>query len=231
MTPFNPMYIPEPLDLSNDHKHRCVPHHLKYISSQGCWIILIWYRIYGDWKSGGWISSGFFVLVSQPHNPKTLYKLRRTWFKMSKIARIKSAHFQPYHHSLEIQHAQHWQHFWLWHWHPISSGHICIVIKRQRGWLIDNGRIPTDIFICWLLIDFWIEKLGDGNAFQWTHIDGWKKCQLTHPLITWPIYQRRCRSLSTDTNRQWRGQVVSISNTRHQYSTIDQYFNRRTKWR
>ena len=38
--------------------------------------------------------------------PKTLYKIRRTWYKISKIARIKSAHLQPDHHFI-ASHTQH----------------------------------------------------------------------------------------------------------------------------
>ena len=34
-------------------------------------------------------------------NPKTLYKLRRTWYKMAKKAQIKSAHLQPDHQFFE----------------------------------------------------------------------------------------------------------------------------------
>ena len=41
------------------------------------------------------------------------------------------------------------------------------------------------------LIGFWTEQRGDGDAFWRTHIDGWKKWQLPHPLITWKIYQQR----------------------------------------
>ena len=44
----------------------------------------------------------FLVLLSQPHNPKALYKLRRTWYKMAKINRIKSVHLQPDHHFFAI---------------------------------------------------------------------------------------------------------------------------------
>ena len=94
------MYIMEPLDLSNQHIHRRVTRHLKCIISQGGWMILIECRIDGDWKSGSWFFSVFLVLLSQPRNPKTLYKLRRTWYQMSKIAWIKSANLQPYHHFL-----------------------------------------------------------------------------------------------------------------------------------
>ena len=54
-TRFNPMYIPEPLDLWNHHSHRCVTHHLKCISSQGFWIVLIGFRTDLYWKAGGWI--------------------------------------------------------------------------------------------------------------------------------------------------------------------------------
>ena len=42
------------------------------------------------------------------------------------------------------------------------------------------------------LIGSWTEKLGDGNVFWWTRIDWWKKYQLPHLLINWPIYQQRC---------------------------------------
>ena len=48
----------------------------------------------------------FLVLLSQSHNPKTLYKLRRTWYKMAKIARIKSVPLQPDHHFL-VGHFRH----------------------------------------------------------------------------------------------------------------------------
>ena len=42
----------------------------------------------------------FLVLFSQPHDLKTLYKLRITWYKIDKIAGIKSTHLQPDHHFL-----------------------------------------------------------------------------------------------------------------------------------
>ena len=96
-----------------------------------------------------------------------------------------------------------------------------VFIQRHWGWLIDSRRIPTNIVICWLLIYFWTEKLRDGDSFWQTCIDGWKKCQLLHPLITWLIYQHRRRRLSADINKRWWVQVVSISNTRLQYSPID----------
>ena len=56
--------------------------------------------------------------------------------------------------------------------------------------------LKTDIFrpILWFvdcLIGFWTENPGDGDTFLWTRIGGWNLCQLPHPLITWPIYQRR----------------------------------------
>ena len=34
---------------------------------------------------------------------------------------------------------------------------------------------------------------GDRDAFRRTRIDWWNKCQLPHPFIIWPIYQRRLR--------------------------------------
>ena len=49
----------------------------------------------------------FLVLLSQPHKPKIMYKLRRTWYKTAKIARIKSAHLQPDHHFL-ARHVRHY---------------------------------------------------------------------------------------------------------------------------
>ena len=55
------MYIPELLDLSYHRIGRCVPCHLKGISSQGCWMILIGCRTYGYWKSGGWLFLFFWV--------------------------------------------------------------------------------------------------------------------------------------------------------------------------
>ena len=94
------MYILEPLYLSSHHSHRRVPHQFKCIISQKNWIILIGCRTDGDLKAGGWLFLIVLVILSQPHNPKTLYKLRRTWYKMDKIARIKSAHLQPDHHFL-----------------------------------------------------------------------------------------------------------------------------------
>ena len=50
-TLFNPMNILELLDLSYHCSHRGVPRHLKGISSQGCWMILVGCRIDGDWFS------------------------------------------------------------------------------------------------------------------------------------------------------------------------------------
>ena len=100
MTLFNPMHITEPLDLSNNHSHRRVPHQFKCISYQGCWMILIGCRRDRNWKSGGWIILVFLVLLSHPHNSKTLYKLSRIWYKMAEIVQIKSAHLQPDHHLL-----------------------------------------------------------------------------------------------------------------------------------
>ena len=113
MTLFNSVYIPEPLDLLNRHNHsrvtqhlKCVTQHLKCISSQGYWMILIGHRIDGDWKAGSWLFPNYLVLLSQSHNPKTLYKFRRAWYKMAKIAQIKSSHLQPDHHFL-VSHVQH----------------------------------------------------------------------------------------------------------------------------
>ena len=47
-TLFNPMYIPELLDLSYHHSRRRIPHNLKGFNSHGCWMILIGCRTDGD---------------------------------------------------------------------------------------------------------------------------------------------------------------------------------------
>ena len=96
-TLFNPMHITEPLDISNHHSHIRVPHHLKCISLQGFWMILIRCRTVGDGNPSGWLFFGFLVVLSQTHNPKTRHKVRRTSYKMAKIAQIKSTHLQPDH--------------------------------------------------------------------------------------------------------------------------------------
>ena len=72
------------------------------------------------------------------------------------------------------------------------------------------------------LTDFWTKNLGDGDAFRRTRIDRWNKCQFLHPFITWPIYQQRRGDAYRQTKIDgWRGQAVSISNPRHQYSPIN----------
>ena len=48
----------------------------------------------------------FFGTFSQPHNSKPLYKLRRTWYRMARIAQIKFAHLQLDHHFL-ASHVRH----------------------------------------------------------------------------------------------------------------------------
>ena len=52
----------------------------------------------------------------------------------------------------------------------------------------DNFRSTLRIIDC--LVGFLTDQPGDRYAFRRTQIDGWKRCQLPHPLITWTIYQR-----------------------------------------
>ena len=61
---------------------------------------------------------------------------------------------------------------------------------------VGSGNFTTDTFHPTLrsvdyLIGFWTEQPEDRDAFRRTRIDGWKKCQLTHRLVSWPIYQQR----------------------------------------
>ena len=65
--------------------------------------------------------------------------------------------------------------------------------------LVAVGSVNLTMDTFWLtlryvyfLVGFWTEKPLDVDKFRWMIIYGWKKCQLLHPLITWPIYQRRC---------------------------------------
>ena len=77
------------------------------------------------------------------------------------------------------------------------------------------------------LIDSWTDNLGDRDAFWMECIDRWKKCQLLHQLITWPIYQRRRRYAYWRTqNEGWWEWAVTISNQRHKYSLIDSLINK-----
>ena len=59
---FNPVYIPEILDLSYHRIRRRVTYHLKVISSRGFWILLVGCRKDGYWKSDAWIFPIFLVL-------------------------------------------------------------------------------------------------------------------------------------------------------------------------
>ena len=59
---------------------------------------------------------------------------------------------------------------------------------------VGSVDLTTDTFRTTLrsvdcLIGFWKEHPVDRDEFLRTCIDGWNKCQLPHPLITWPIYQ------------------------------------------
>ena len=62
MPVFNPMYIPELLDLSCHSSRWHIPHNLKFISYQGCWMNMIWCIKDEYWKAGGWLFSDFLVL-------------------------------------------------------------------------------------------------------------------------------------------------------------------------
>ena len=49
--------------MSYHRSHRRVPHHMKRISSQGCWIILIGCITYGGWKPGDCFPPIYLVLI------------------------------------------------------------------------------------------------------------------------------------------------------------------------
>ena len=103
--------------------------------------------------------STFLVLLSQPHNPKTMYKLRRTWYKMAKIAQIKSAHLQPDHHFIE-------SHVWHSSNTPnntdtsyydtdiplLPDAYVSSFRGSGIGWLTMDASRPTLSSIdCWLI--------------------------------------------------------------------------------
>ena len=161
------MYILEVLDLSYHRSYRRVPHHLKHVSSQGCWMILIGYRTDGYWKAGGCFFSSFwyskngicdafcdaFATISTRPTLPTLMTLTMT----------------PYSRWTQMYH------------YLVALVSVYLTMDTFRPTLLS-----VDCFI-----GFWTEQPGDGDAFWQTHIYGWKKCQLTHLLITWPIYQWR----------------------------------------
>ena len=134
---------------------------------------MIGFRTDGDLKASGWIH--LILLV-----PK------------KRFVTLFTTNLQPDLHLLAIHvwHTQYCRHLWLWHWHPITSGNICIIIHWQWDRLIWKWTY-SDWWSVDCLIGFWTEKPGYGDAFRWTRIDGWEKWQLPHPLNTWSIYQRR----------------------------------------
>ena len=194
------MYIPELSYLTDHCSHRSVPHHLRRISSQRCWMILIECRTDGYWKSGSWIFP--IVLVIKKGDlwrfcgvilTRPTFPCRPRWTHPTLLT-LLTLTLTP--HSLQTQLYQ----------HLVAVGSVGL--KRDKFW-------PT-LWSIDFLIDFWTEKPGDGDAFRWTRIGRWKKCQITHPFITWPIYQQICGDAYQRTKIYgWQGWAVSIFNQRH----------------
>ena len=204
------MYIPELLDLSDHCSHRRVPHHLKFISSQGFWMIMIGCRTDGDLKAGGWVFLIFWyskkgicydfcdTFATRPPFP---------WDPFITCPTLQTL--------LNLTLTPHFRHTHIYH-HLVAVVSVDLKMYTFR---------PTFLSIDWP-IGLWTEKPGDRYAFQRTRIDGWNKCQLPHQLITWPIYQHRRGDAYQRTQIDgWRGRAVYISNQRHQYSPIDWSIN------
>ena len=154
---------------------------------------------------------------------------------MAKIARIKSAHFQPDYSFLEshVWHAppnyRHCKHLWiwLWHWHPISAG-LELYLRLEAVGLVEwqwTHTKPT-LVICWFSDWFLNREYG-----IWRRVSNGRALmgkRSVHFLIRWLpdlSINRNLDALSTDTNRLWRVQVVSTSIPRHQYSPINKSIN------
>ena len=201
-TLFNTMYILELLDLSYYRSQRRFPHHLKGISSQGCWMILIGCRTYGDWKAGGWVFFDFLVLKKGG-----LWRFLRRICNQATLS-LRSMSNTP--NTADTYDSDTDTPF------PTDT-YVSSFSGSGIGWF-DNGYFPIDIAIYWLL--HWFIKRESGRQRPVSKYVHWQVKEVsTSSSIDY------LKNLSTDTqiclltdkNWRWWVRAVSISNTIHQY--------------
>ena len=153
----------------------------------------------------------FLVLLFQPHNPKTLCKLRRTWYKIAKIDRIKSAHLQPDRHFL-ASHVQHAPGMPITTYTSDSDADIpfppdAAVLSFSRsgsGWLTMDASWPTFSSVdCWLIYEQRIWKLE-------TRFD---KCKFMGRKVSTPSSVDYMPNISTDTRTPIDGNKLTVTGT------------------
>ena len=155
----------------------------------------------------------FLVLLFQPHNPKTLCKLRRTWYKIAKIDRIKSAHLQPDRHFL-ASHVQHAPGTPITTYTSDSDADIpfppdAAVLSFSRsgsGWLTMDASWPTFSSVdCWLIYEQRIWKLE--TRFDKCNFMGRKS---VNSLIRW----LHAQYINRYADAYWRKQIDSDGDRR-----------------
>ena len=153
-TLFNPRNVPEPLDLSNHHSHRRLPHHLKCISSQGFLDDYDW--VYNRWRLKTRrlaFSPIFWYFCPSLINPKLCTNYVEPGIKPPKYLELSLHICNQTTTSLQDTSDTTLT-------CPTMPTLLTLVLiphsfqtqlyrhKRQWGWLIENRCIQTNIFIC-----------------------------------------------------------------------------------